>query len=56
MSKEKTVKRTFPVKYYLETTDHKDSIKRMMLTLYPEVSKTLEEWKIEDDNINKRRC
>ena len=55
-NKEKPVERTFPIKVYLEKTDHKESIKKMMITLYPEVSKTMDEWKIEDDKINKGRC
>ena len=55
-NKEKPIERTFPIKVYLEKTGHKESIKKMMITLYPEVSKTMDEWKIEDDKINKGRC
>ncbi len=56
VGKEKTEERTFPIRAYLETTEHQDSIKKMMMALYPEVSKTMEEWKKEDDKVNKRRC
>ncbi len=56
VGKEKTKERTFPIRAYLETTEHQDAIKKMMMALYPEVSKTMEEWKKEDDKVNKRRC
>lgn len=48
--------RTIPIKEYLKKTDHNDSIKKMMMSLYPEISKTEKEWEIEDEKINKRRC
>jgi len=54
MAKEK--KRTYPVDYYLQDTDHPEAIKRMMRGFFKGRSKTLEEWKYADDKINKRRC
>lgn len=60
MGRDKPVKsddvRTYPIKFYLEKSKHVDSIKKMMMSLYPEVSKTLDEWKIIDNEINSRRC
>jgi hypothetical protein len=49
-------KRTIPIRAYLEKTEHRDSIKNMMMTLFPEVSKTQEEWEAIDKEINERRC
>ena len=55
MSK-KEEKRTYPIRVYLEKTDHVEAIKKMMVTLYPEVSQTMDEWEIIDNEINNRRC
>ena len=55
-NKDKPVERTFPIKLYLEKTKHKESIKKMMISLFPEDSKTMIEWEKVDNEINKRRC
>lgn len=55
-NKKEVIPQTVPISVYLKTTKHRDSIKNMMKTLYPEVSKTMEDWEIEDDKINKGRC
>ena len=54
MAKEKD--RTYPVDYYLKTTEHVDQIKQMMRDMFPGVSHTLEQWKAIDSDINSRRC
>lgn len=48
--------RTIPIRVYLSKTEHKEAIKKMMIALYPEVSKTQSEWEAIDKEINSRRC
>lgn len=51
-----TKERTIPIRAYLETTTHKPGIKKMMMELFPGVSRTEAQWKIADETINKGRC
>lgn len=57
MAKEKAVENDNPVliQTYLNETDHKETIKKMMISLFKGQTRTRAEWKVVDDNINKRR-
>ena len=56
MSKQVFTERTMSIRAYLEKTNHREAIKKMMMSLYPKISKTEKEWEIEDKKINTRRC
>jgi hypothetical protein len=57
MAKEKAVENVNPVliQTYLADTDHKETIKKMMISLFKGQTRTISEWKVVDENINKRR-
>jgi len=53
----KDLKRKYPIRFYLEKTDHKPAIKEMMKDLFKKSkSKSLEDWEALDKQINNRRC
>ena len=50
------INRKYSVDYYLRTTDLSGPLQQVMKEMYKGVQKTLEDWKLEDQKINQRRC
>lgn len=54
--KKEVVERKFSIDHYLKDSKLSDPLKKMMKGLYRGQTKTMKDWKSEDDKVNKGRC